>query len=434
MAAALSSAADRALHATDEKANFQRLTRLLVCGGITILREVFDSIHPPANLPTVLGSHKAQLQKLRNRNVVNQLELTLLYPSPGIYGKSTEFDITLLFKLVRNICNLTPPITGWDKLPNSTDLCLEADLVRIKFYRNEIYGHTKNMEISDTEFVDLWREISEALLRIAGSLSVAKENEWKKSIDKFLHDPLTSDSAQYLAELQSWYKKDMDTKDIIEMVDMKQERTNTKLEQMDIKQQQQMNAIIEIHTMVTEIKSKQCESFGNSSQLPTASHLQEAGQQTGSVCIPIPPEQPQAEEAAGSLRPQTNQQISSPDNVDIWHVILSFKNAFNSLVEYLRLKLGVDVQYSRLGSLVITVSCNSLQVLEGLWEDYQSGHLNEMIQKTLVTTEVLKQLGLSELKLKTIISEEEYRGCKEQLTQGLGETDSLNTWNHTLGS
>ena len=412
MATALPSAAESALHATDKKANFQRLTRLLVCGGITLLREVFDSIHPPVNLPLKLGDPviKAQLQKLRNRNVINQLEWTLLYPSPGVYGNSTEFDITLLFKLFRNICNLTPPVTGWDNLPNSTDLCPEADLARIKFYRNEVYGHSKNMEISDAEFVDLWREISEALLRIAGSLSVAKNDEWKKSIDKFLRDPLTPDSAQSLAELQSWYKKDMDTKDIMEM---KLEQTNTKLEQMDIKQQELMNVVMHIHTFIV------------SGHLPTAPCPQEAGLQTGNVCIPIT-EQPQAEEAAVSLRPQTNQQISSPDSVDIWHVILSFKNSFNLLVEYLRIKLGVDVQDSRLGSLIITVSCRSLQVLEALWEDYQSGHLNEVIQETLVTTEVLKELGLSELKLKTSISEEEFEACKEQLAQGLGETDSLN--------
>ena len=413
MATALPPAADSALHGTDEKANFQRLTRLLVCGGITLLRDAFDSIHPPANLPLKLSDPviKPPLQKLRNRNVINQQEWNLLYPSPGVYGKSTEFDITLLFKLFRNICSLTPPGTGWDNFPNGTDTSLQADLVRIKFYRNAVYGHSNNMEISDAEFVDLWREIREALLRIAGSLSVAKKDEWKKSIDKFLHDPLTPDSAQSVAELQSWYKKDMDIKD---MMEMKLDQTNSKLEQLDIKMQRAVNVIIDI-----DKRFKQCESCGNSGHLPTGPHQQEAG----SVCIPTSPEQPQAEEAAGSPRPQTSQQISSLDNVDIWRVILSFKDSFNLLIEYLTKKLGFYVQESRLGSLVITVACSSLQVLEGLWKDYETGHLNKVIQETLVTEEVLKELGLSELKLKTIISEEEYNACKEQLTQGLGESD-----------
>ena len=446
MGTALPSAADSALHTTDEKANFQRLTRLLVCGGITLLREVFDSIHRPADLPLKLGDRHihTQLKSLKKQNVINQREWKILYPSPGVYGKSTEFDITLLFKLFRNICRLTRPCTGWDSLPNSANLSLGADLARIKFYRNEVYSHSNYMEISNAEFVDLWREISEALLRIAKKFSVSKKNEWKTSIDKFLRDPLTPDSAQSLAELQSWYKKDMDTKDMLEQQN----------QSMDIKLQKQMNAIMNIHTIVTELKSKQGESYGNSGHLPsaphlqeaglqpgsvcipispeepqaeeavvpTAPHLQEAGLQPGSVCIPISPEEPQAEEAAGSPGPQTNQPISSPDNVGIWRVILSFKNSFDLLVQYLRIKLGVDVQDSRIGSLVITVSCSSLQVLDGLWEDYQGGHLNEVIQKTLVTQEVLKELGLSEMKLKTIISEEEYKACKEQLTEELGET------------
>ena len=261
-----------------------------MCGGITLLREVFNSIHSPANLPLKLGDPviKAQLQKLRNRNVINQLEWNLLYPSPGVYGKSNEFDITLLFKLFRNICSLIPPFTGWDNLPNSTDLSLEADLARIKFFRNEVYGHSINMEISDAEFVDLWREISEALLRIAGNFSVAKKDEWKKSIDKFLRDPLTPDSVQFPAELQSWYKKDMDIKDMLEQHN----------QSVDNKLQEQMNVVMNIHAMVTEIKSKQGESYGTSGQLPTAPHLQEAGLQPGSARIHISPEEPQAEEAA----------------------------------------------------------------------------------------------------------------------------------------
>ena len=69
------------------------------------------------------------------------------------------------------------------------------------------------MAISDAEFVDLWREISEALLRILGHFSSTKRDEWKESIDKFLYDPLTPDAESYLTELQSWYKKDMDTKE-----------------------------------------------------------------------------------------------------------------------------------------------------------------------------------------------------------------------------
>ena len=66
----------------------------------------------------------------------------------------------------------------------------------------------------------------------------------------------------------------------------------------------------------------------------------------------------------------------------------------------------------RTGSLVMTVKCVSLQILEEFWEDYLSGHLGEVVQKCFVTEDFLKELNLTELKLKTTIEEEEYNSCK----------------------
>jgi len=103
-----------------------------------------------------------------------------------------------------------------------------------------------------------------------------------------------------------------------------------------------------------------------------------------------------------------------PKESYIWKTILSPSlDLVQSLLEYLRNKLAVRVIKYRVGSLLITVTCSSLQILEGLWEDYRSGHLNKVIEQTLVTPDVLEKLGLSELKLKTTISDEEYNKCKE---------------------
>lgn len=210
--------AEDALRSTSLKANFQRLTRLLMCGGVRLLRETFDSIHSPADLPVKLSDPAIQAQ-LRGARLTRP-QWDCLYPSPGVYGKSTDFDITLIFRLLRTICNLTPPPgpRGWDDLPNSSDHSLEADLVRIKYYRNEVYGHNKTMEISDLEFHDLWRKISEPLIRIAAGISQTKKGEWKKSIDDFLLDPLTPDEERYIEELNTWYKQDMDVKTEVEHV------------------------------------------------------------------------------------------------------------------------------------------------------------------------------------------------------------------------
>jgi len=187
-----------------------------MCGGLRLLRETFDSIHSPADLPLKLSnpSIEAQLRGAR----LTRPEWNALYPSPGVYGKSTDFDITLIFRLLRTICNLTPPPgrRGWDDLPNDSDHSLEAELVRIKYYRNEVYAHSKTMEITDSEFNDLWGKISKALIRIAAAISHEKKDEWKKSIDDFLVNALTPEEERYIEELDRWYKQDMDVKTEVE--------------------------------------------------------------------------------------------------------------------------------------------------------------------------------------------------------------------------
>ena len=69
------------------------------------------------------------------------------------------------------------------------------------------------------------------------------------------------------------------------------------------------------------------------------------------------------------------------------------------------------------GSLIITLECRSLQILDGLWTDYCSGHLSEMAQKYLVTNDILQESGLLEMTLITTILEEDYRACRDCFLQ-----------------
>ena len=196
---------------TTGKANFHRVTRLLISGGTAVLREIFDLICPPSRLPTILKNPATEKQ-LRTAKL-SKPQWDCLYPSPGVYGQSTDFDVTLLFRLLRTICNLTPPVLGWDVLPAPTDCSLPDDLARIKYYRNSIYGHVNlNMEITDDAFHLLWREISDALVRVAGHISRAKKMEWQKAIRNLLTDPLTAEDERNIQELQKWYENDTEVK------------------------------------------------------------------------------------------------------------------------------------------------------------------------------------------------------------------------------
>ena len=97
----------------------------------------------------------------------------------------------------------------------------------------------------------------------------------------------------------------------------------------------------------------------------------------------------------------------------------------NGFVQYLRDFRNVLIVDAQQGSLVITLKCRSLQILEELWDDYCTGHLNEMAQKYLVTEELLEEFGLTAVKLRTAILEEEYTACRQHFLQSAGEFEKF---------
>ena len=92
-------------------------------------------------------------------------------------------------------------------------------------------------------------------------------------------------------------------------------------------------------------------------------------------------------------------------------------NGFINYMEKVRKVVAVD---ARTGSVIITAECSSLEILDELWKAHCTGTLNKMAQ-SLVTEDVLKTIGLTEVKLITTIVEEEYEACREVfLKQGAG--------------
>lgn len=71
-----------------------------------------------------------------------------------MYGELKGFDIILFFVLLKIICNFIFLSMGWDILLVFVDYSLVVELVRIKYYRNVVYGYVnRNMEIIDDKFL-----------------------------------------------------------------------------------------------------------------------------------------------------------------------------------------------------------------------------------------------------------------------------------------
>ena len=195
----MATSAPSPLASSVEKTNGNKLSRLLIDGGTTVLRNIFDSHHPPAHLASNLSSRHihSTLTRLRHRNILNGSQWDKLFPPPGGgTPNSINFDITLLFLLLRNICGLHPPLSGWDRMPPVSDTSFEANLARIKYFRNVLYGHVTTTGIPKLLFDVKWQEVSCVLVSLGLSQS---------EVDRLKREPCGED---YIGSVTEWMKND----------------------------------------------------------------------------------------------------------------------------------------------------------------------------------------------------------------------------------
>ena len=152
---------------TKEPKKWFVLCRLLLVEGIVTLRRLFDKFHPPANLHKHLNQNVKILMSLKSRSIISNVHWNVLYPTSGSPVTSETFDMTLLMTLLRTICNISAPSTGWNSLPPDLDRSVAANIVRVKYYRNRVlHASPAQMSIDDTTFNYLWREISRSLIEL----------------------------------------------------------------------------------------------------------------------------------------------------------------------------------------------------------------------------------------------------------------------------
>ena len=80
-----------------------------------------------------------------------------------------------------------------------------------------------------------------------------------------------------------------------------------------------------------------------------------------------------------------------------------------NFLRYLEAMRAVITDVDR-GSVIITVICTSLEILESLWAECNTGHMDEVAQKLLITNDVIREFG--DVKITVTILEEEYKACR----------------------
>ena len=200
---------------SNEKTNYARLCRLLVDIGTQVLRDKFDAIHAPSNLHIVLAGNTTLLQSLKARKIINPTQWGKLFPAIPSSVSSATFDITLLMILLRNVCGLVSPPSGWDTLPPETDESFEAHIARIKYYRNIVFAHPDHASVDNPTFSGHWKSISDSLVRLGGV-------KYRAAIDLLKTESMDPESEEHYKDLLSQWKKDEDNvKDKLDNIETK---------------------------------------------------------------------------------------------------------------------------------------------------------------------------------------------------------------------
>ena len=240
----MATAAPSPLASSVEKTNGAKLSRLLIDGGTTVLRKIFDGHHPRPTLAANLIANKSVLSKLLKKKVLHKPQWDKLFPPGGVAPDSNTFDITLLFLLLTNICGLTPPPSGWHTKPPPSDTSHEANLARVKRYRNVLYGHVTTTGVDTPTFSALWTEISGVLVSLG--------------LDQAEVDRLKAEKGgeqDYIDVLIEWADSEEDIKAQLKNIHQVQSQTHQAVEDVRQAQAKTQQSVDEVCQNVKEVEA-----------------------------------------------------------------------------------------------------------------------------------------------------------------------------------
>jgi len=80
---------------------------------------------------------------------------------------------------------------------------LEADIARIKYFRNTVYAHADHASVDDTTFSSDWKSIRDTLVRLGGV-------KYRAAIDHLETESMDPEAEEHYVGLLDQWKKDED--------------------------------------------------------------------------------------------------------------------------------------------------------------------------------------------------------------------------------
>ena len=190
----------------EDRTRFCRLSLVIIDELTQILRDLLhNEVHPSQILNKV---NQFGHLKLRADQVS-------VISDANTHGYQ-DFDITLLYTLLRNVCqNISPPSQNWGVLnmPSPRNqITVGDDIERIRLIRNEVCGHIPEVAIPETKFKEYWSTISGICTRMQALLN----KDYAKRLQEAKECTIDTDTEQKYKDLiKKLADEEKSTKDLI---------------------------------------------------------------------------------------------------------------------------------------------------------------------------------------------------------------------------
>ena len=160
---------------------------LTVCADLFM--DVLGNYIQPAQLKTELPGICEYLKSIMNCEQRKFLKFNMLlsnYMGDEVNAMPLiTKDISLLYILIRFICNIPPPKTGWGCRPANDDNSLAGCIERIRILGKTIVDHSEETkEILESDFNDILKDIRTNISEI--QKMVFKKDSYAQAIDEFV--------------------------------------------------------------------------------------------------------------------------------------------------------------------------------------------------------------------------------------------------------
>lgn len=152
---------------TKETNNYDRIAKIISGPCTDVLRNVLMNEITPTNLIKQIKNYIAKKKKPQ----INQRTQKLIYGNRGNYF---EFDIPLLYFLLRNISSIPPHAKQWGNNPSQVDRSVSANIERIRLIRND-YVHRNHPSLLQSDFEQEWKNIFQIIQELEQSLGFSTD-------------------------------------------------------------------------------------------------------------------------------------------------------------------------------------------------------------------------------------------------------------------